>query len=121
MIGDIQINDHVFHPNGYRKLTEGFINFEVSQRTIDHTLVSDFLSVKRTFTISWDNATISGELLDEFITLYLSSSDVTFTKTNYDLSKTTVVCRLKLPESWKRDYEQGTYSYSGIIVTLEEI
>lgn len=121
MIGDIQINDHVFHPNGYRKLTEGFIDFEVSARTINNTLVSDFFDTKRTYSISWDGASITGELLDEFIALYKSTDDVTFIKTNYDLTTTTVICRLRLSGNFLRDYEQGTYSYNGITIELEEV
>lgn len=121
MIGDIQINNHVFHSNGYRKLTEGFINFEVSDRTINNTLVSDFLEVKKTFEISWDDCSIDGELLDEFIGLSQSADDVTFIKTNYDLTTTTTTCRLTLSESFARDYERGKYSYNGVKIKLEEV
>lgn len=121
MIGDIQINDHVFHSNGYRKLTEGFINFEVSDRTINNTLVSDFLETKRTYEISWENCSIDGELLDEFISLSQSATDVTFIKTNYDLTTTTTICRLKISDSFDRVYDQGKYSYDGIKIKLEEV
>lgn len=121
MIGDIQINDHVFHSNGYRKLTEGFINFEVSDRTINNTLVSDFLETKRTYEISWENCSIDGELLDEFITLSQSADDVTFIKTNYDLTTTTTTCRLSMSENFNRIYERGKYSYEGVKIKLEEI
>ena len=119
--GDIQINSHVFHPNGYRKLTEGFIEFEKTQRSINNTLTSDFLAKKRTFVITWENCSIDGELLDEFIAISNSSEDVTFTKTNYDLTETSVTCRLKLSNSFARVYDDGKYAYNGVEVTLEEI
>lgn len=121
MKGDIQINDHVFSPNGYRKLTEKIISFEKSKRTIDNTLVSDFMAVKKTFTISWDDCAIDGELLNEFMELYLSAEDVTFIKTNYDLTTSAYTCRIKLSDSFKRVYESRNYSYSGVNVTLEEV
>lgn len=121
MKGDIKINTHVFHPNGYRKLTEGFIEFEKTQRTINNTLTSDFLAKKRTYIISWEDCAIDGELLDEFIAISDSSDDVTLTKVNYDLTETVVTCRLKLSDSFERIYEQGKYAYSGVEVSLEEV
>lgn len=121
MKGDIKINNHVFSPNGYRKLTEGFIEFEKSQRTINNTLTSDFLARKKTFVISWEDCAVDGELLDEFIALSESSDDVTFVKTNYDLTETTTVCRLKISESFSRIYEAGKYAYDGVEIMLEEI
>lgn len=121
MIGTFQINEHAFHPNGYRKLTEGFINFEVSDRTINNTLVSDFLAVKKTFTISWDDCTIDGDLLEEFIEWSQSSNTVTFALTNNDLTITSTICRLKMSDTFTRVYEKGKYAYSGIEVYLEEV
>jgi len=79
------------------------------------------LEVKKTFEISWDDCSIDGELLDEFIGLSQSADDVTFIKTNYDLTTTTTTCRLTLSESFARDYERGKYSYNGVKIKLEEV
>jgi hypothetical protein len=121
MKGDIKINDITLTANGYTKLTEGFINFEVKERTIDNTLVSDFFGVKRTFKISWEKCVISGDLLDSFIEIYLAGEDVTFIKTNYDLTETTYTCKLYLPDSFMRAYEKDNYGYDSIEVSLEEV
>lgn len=121
MIGDIQINDRVLTANSYRKITEGFIDFEVSDRTIDNTLVSDFLATKKTFVVEWRDCAIDGELLNELIALSQSSDDVTFIKTNYDLTTTTTICRLKLSDSFKRIYEKEKYAYEDVKVSLEEV
>jgi hypothetical protein len=121
MKGDIQINDILFTANGYTKLTEGFVSFEIKNRTINNTLVSDFLNIKKTFEISWENCSLSGDLLDQFIALYISDSDITFIKTNYDLTESTYICRLSMSESFLRDYEKDNYSYNGVKIKLEEV
>ena len=118
--GSYKINDHVFSPNGGRTLTEGYLDFEVTDRTINKTLVSDFVIFKRTFSIKWSVA-ITQDLLEIILAWYTAKQDVTFTKVNKDGTESSYTCRLSIPENFTRVYELKEYSYSDFEISLVEV
>jgi hypothetical protein len=102
-----------------RTYSQGWIDFEVVERTINRTLVSDFVAFKRRFSIEWELA--SGELVAELLDLYLDKEDVIFEETQADNSVKTWTCRLSISDDIVRDIEVGNFAFSGFGITLEEV
>lgn len=119
MAGELQI-DTILLPDYGLRFSEGYIDFEVKDRTIDRTLVSDFVAIKRIFTVAWDNP-ISGTLLADLVDLYMAKEDVTFTVTNADTTNTVYTCRLDIGNEYLREIASGNYAFSGLVITLEEV
>lgn len=119
MAGELQI-DTILLPEYGLRFSEGYIDFEVKDRTIDRTLVSDFVAIKRVFTIAWDNP-ISGTLLASILEIYIAKKDVSFAITNADTSTTTYTCRLDIGGEYLREIASGNYAFSGFTITLEEV
>lgn len=117
--GDIQINSVLLPFEGI-KVSYGYIDFEVVDRTIDKTLVSDFIALKRIFTISWDNM-VSGTFMADIIDIYILKQDVTLIVTNADLSTSTYTCKLSISDRVLRELYSGNYAFSGFTITLEEV
>jgi len=116
--GELRVNDITLPIEG-RLYTPGYIDFEVTQRTIDRTLVSDFVTIKRTFNVAWDRA--YGSLVAPLIELYLAKEDVTFYEVQPDLTTDSYTCRLSIPDSFTRELQSGEYGYTGFAITLEEV
>ena len=116
--GELRINSMILPKEG-RLYSPGWLNFEVKQRTINRTLVSDLQGIKRKFTIAWDR--VYGTLFADLIDLYLDNVDVTFTEVKPDLTEAVYNCRLSIPQSVRRELESGEYGYTGFSITLEEI
>lgn len=106
-------------PEYQRKYSQGWIDFEVKDRTINRTLVSDFVAFKRVFTISWP--VVDGSLMAELLEIYLLKNDVTFYETQADLSVRSYICRLDIGREVLRDIEAGNFAFSGFSITLEEV
>jgi hypothetical protein len=106
-------------PDFERQYSQGWIDFEVSERTINRTLVSDFVAFKRTFTISWP--ILSEETLAALLEWYLDKEDVTFTETQSDSSTLSWTCRISISDSILREIEAVDYAFSGFSITLEEV
>lgn len=119
MIGDIQLGSVLLPATEYRKLTEGYLQFEVGERTINNTYVSDFIDSKKTFTIEW-NCSIDETLMQSIIDLY-TGDDITVLYTESDGTVSTYICHMVLPESWDRSSYVNPYSYDGFSVYLEEV
>jgi len=121
--GELKINA-IIMPDHSLKYAPGFISFEVMQRTIDNTLVSDLKDDKRKFSLSWDNA-LDGAFVESIIALYVAGADVTFTVTDEALVDTVYDCHisisLEILRKFSRKRETGNYAYSGFAIELEEI
>lgn len=121
--GELKINSIVI-PDSSLNFSPGWISFEVTQRTIDNTLVSDLKDDKRKFNLSWDNC-IDGDFFEQIVALYELGEDVTFTVTAEDLTDDVYDCHLTIsPEVLRkvtRKRETGNYAYSGFAIALEEI
>jgi hypothetical protein len=117
--GDIQINAILLPIPGLR-FTPGYIDFEVRDRTIDKTLVSDFVTIKHSFNIGWDYP-VSGVFMADMVTLYLAKADVTLTVTNSDLTTTVYTCSLDISKEHLREIASGSYAFSGFTLMLEEV
>lgn len=117
--GDIQINTILLPIPGLR-FSPGYIDFEIRDRTINKTLVSDFVTIKNRFTITWEYP-VSGTFMAEILTLYLAKDDVTLTVTNSDLSTTAYTCALMVSHETLREITSGSYAFSGFSITLEEV
>lgn len=102
------------------RFNPGHIDFEVSDRTIDKTLVSDFITIKNKFTISWDYP-VSGTFMAEIVELYLAKEDVTFTVTNADATTSVYTCWLSISEECLREIVSGSYAFSGFTISMEEV
>lgn len=97
----------------------GWIDFEIKQRTINNTLVSDLKDIKRRFVVSYDR--IYGTLFADIIDLWLENEDVTFIEVQSDLTELSFTCRIEFPDSVRRELESGDYGYTGFAFTLEEV
>lgn len=102
------------------KFTEGWIDFEVQDRTVNRTLVSDFIAFKRKFSITWQYP-ISGTLLAELLDIYIAKADVVFTIVNADLTETLYTCKVSISGDYLREIIAGNYAFSGFTVELEEV
>jgi hypothetical protein len=109
----------IFLPEYERKYTQGWIDFEVSERTINKTLVSDFVAFKRTFAVTWN--VLDGEVMSSLIMLYLNKQDVNFHEKQPDGSYLSWVCKLSISQSIFREIEIGNFAFSGFAITLEEV
>jgi hypothetical protein len=117
--GDLQINS-ILLPLDDIQYKPGWIDYEVTDRTINRTLVSDFIAFKRTFDISWKNP-LEGSFLADLLDLYLAKEDVTFTETAADLTTTAYTCRMSISNKYLREIMSGNYAFSGFSITLEEV
>jgi hypothetical protein len=106
-------------PEWERKYTQGYIDFEVSERTINRTLVSDFIAFKRTFGVTWN--ILDGATISTLIDLYLAKEDVVFYEEQPNSSFLNWTCRLSISQSILREIEIGNYAFSGFSITLEEV
>lgn len=106
-------------PEFERKYSQGWIDFEVSERTINRTLVSDFVAFKRTFSITWN--ILDGAVLASLLDLYLAKEDVTFYEEQADSSFKSWVCKIGISDSILREVEAGNFAFSGFAITLEEV
>jgi len=117
--GDLKINDILLPLEGLQ-YKPGWIDYEVTDRTINKTLVSDFVAFKRTFAISWSYP-LDGSFLADLLDLYIAKADVTFTETGADLVDTSYTCKLSISSSYLRELYSGNYAFSGFAITLEEV
>jgi hypothetical protein len=106
-------------PEPGRLYEPGWIDFEVTERTINRTLVSDFVAIKRQFQVSYDR--IYGNLFGDILDLYLDKEDVTFYEEQPDGSYNSWICRVDFPAQVKRDLNTGLYGYTGFSFRLEEV
>jgi hypothetical protein len=95
------------------------IDFEVKQRTVNKTLVSDFQDIKKRFTISWDRS--YGTLYADLLEIFLEREDVTFIEVQPDLSEVSYTCLMSISESVRREIEAGDYGFTGFSIVLEEV
>lgn len=121
MNGDIYIDDFLLpDTDGSLVLNEGVIDFEVSERTINNTLVSDFIGFKKRFRITWNNL-ISGELLEILKTIYYAKEDVDLKITSELGVDTTYVCKMNMSPEYLRESKGSVFAYSGVEISFEEV
>lgn len=118
-VGDIQINTIIL-PNEGLRFTPGYIDFEVKDRTINKTLVSDFATIKRKFTIIWDYP-VTGTFMADILELYLAKEDVTLYVTEANATISQYTCWLDISKENLRDISSGVYAFSGFTIMLEEV
>jgi hypothetical protein len=106
-------------PKSGRLYEPGWIDFEVTDRTINRTLVSDFVGIKRFFIISYDR--VYGDLFGNILDLYLDKEDVTFFEEQPNGTYKSYVCRISISETVRRELEVAEYGYTGFAFTLEEV
>jgi hypothetical protein len=109
----------IFLPEFERKYTQGWLDFEVTERTINRTLVSDFVAFKRVFSITWN--VLDGEIMSSLILLYLGKQDVVFSEQQPDTTWLSWTCKLAISDSIFREIEVGNFAFSGFSITLEEV
>ncbi len=117
--GDLSLNG-VILPNIGIQYTKGHIVFEVMDRTINKTLVSDYVTTKKTFKMSWSNI-LDGAFMADLIDIYELREDVTFIETQADLTTITTICKMTISDSYLRELESGNYAFSGFSIKLEEV
>ena len=115
----IQGATEIILPEYQRQYSQGWIDFEITDRTINKTLVSDFVAFKKVFTINWN--IVEGEFMASLIFLYLEKEDVTFSEQQPDGSWLSWVCRLTISNSLQREADAGNFAFSGFSITLEEV
>jgi hypothetical protein len=121
-MADLKLNQgatEIFLPEFERKYTQGWLDFEVSERTINRTLVSDFVGFKRTFSVTWN--VLEGEIMSSLILLYLTKQDVIFSEQQPDGSFLSWTCKLSISQSLLREIDAGNFAFSGFSITLEEV
>jgi len=119
MKGDLYINSMLV-PDRSLTYRPGWIDFEKTERTINNTLVSDFIGFKRTFKLEWSNW-MDGDFVEYIIAIYELKEDVIFheyDKNNVDVPYT---CKLSIPAEYVREYKESNFAYSGFNITLEEV
>ena len=119
MQGDLFIGSFLV-PDNTLVYSEGWIDFEVTQRTIDNTLVSDFIGFKRKFSMSWENW-LSGGFVDYVVGIYEAKQDVVFKKILADNSEELYTCKLSISDNYVREYKELDFAFSGFSITLEEV
>lgn len=119
MKGDLKINDFLI-PDSSLTYRPGWIEFEKTGRTVNNTLVSDFVGTKRKFKLEWSNW-ISGDFLDYIIPLFETKEDVTFHEFNKDNVDVSFICKLSIPLEYVREYKESNFAFSGFYITLEEV
>jgi len=117
--GDVYLNSTLM-PGSSLKVTKGYLDFEVSDRTIDKTFVSDFVATKRTRSLYWENF-LDEDFVDAMIALYLLKEDVVYSEVNSDLTITTFTVRMSISSEILREIDEGSYAYSGFVITMEEV
>lgn len=106
-------------PEWERKYTQGWIDFEVTERTINRTLVSDFIAFKRKFSITWN--ILDGATMAAIIDIYLAKEDIVFHERQSNGTFRSWTCRLSISDGILREIEAGNYAFSGFAITLEEV
>jgi hypothetical protein len=106
-------------PSRNIQYTQGWIDFEVKDRTINKTLVSDFIAIKRVFSISWP--VLEGSFMAQLINIYLAKNDVTFEEQQPNGSFLSFTCRMAISESVLREIDIENYAFSGFSFRLEEV
>jgi len=117
--GDLKINALEL-PIDNIKFSQDWIDFEVQDRTINRTLVSDFIAFKRKFVLTWQYP-LEGAFLADLLDLYIAKEDVTFTVTNADLTESLYTCKVDINGAYLREMLSGNYIFSGFGITLEEV
>ena len=117
--GELTINSIPLPLDGMR-YSQGYIDFELKERTIDQTLVSDFIAFKRIFNISWSNP-LDGSFMADIIDLYLLKEDVTLYEVQADLTTKSFVCALTIGSNFLREMYARNYAFSGFSISLEEV
>jgi hypothetical protein len=118
MSGKLLLNN-IELPAYRRNYAPGYITLEQTDRTIDGTLVSDIIGIKRRFDISWP--VLEGAFMAQLITIYLAKQAVEFKEQQPDGSYLTFSCWLSIPESVLREIEIENYAFSGFSIGLVEI
>lgn len=106
-------------PEWERKYTQSWIDFEVTERTINRTLVSDFIAFKRKFNVTWN--VLDGATMAAIIDIYLAKEDIVFHEQQSNGSFRTYTCRLSISANILREIEIGNYAFSGFSIELEEV
>lgn len=106
-------------PEVGRLYEPGWIDFEITERTINRTLVSDFIAFKRLFIVSYDR--VYGDLFADLLELFLDKEDVIFYEQQPNGTYLNYTCRLDFPQSVKRELSRGLYGYTGFSFSLEEV
>ena len=106
-------------PEAGRLYEPGWIDFEVTERTINRALVSDFIAFKRLFVVSYDR--VYGDLFADLLELFLAKEDVTFFEEQPNGTYQQYICRIDFPQSVKRELSRGLYGYTGFSFSLEEV
>ena len=101
--GDLAINSIQLRKDNIR-YSPGWIDIETTDRTINGTLVSDVIAMKRRFTITWNNPIACA-----------------FTETQSDLTTGSYTCKLDISQTYLREIIAGNYAFSGFTITLEEV
>jgi hypothetical protein len=117
--GDLYI-DTFEVPSKARRYSPGWIEFEQTRRTINNTLTSDFLAQKRKFFIEW-STWLDGDFIEYIVGIYLAGNDVVFKVCESDGTEKSYTCRLTIPSTYVREYEEKGFAYSGFNITLEEV
>lgn len=97
----------------------GYIPLEVTDRTIDGTLVSDIIALKRKFDISWP--IIDGGFMGQFVEWYVEREPLEFGEEQPDGSTVWFNVWMDIPESILREIEAGDYAFSGFRLNMVEI
>jgi hypothetical protein len=106
-------------PTYKRNYAPGYITIENTERTLDGSLVSDLIAIKRRFDVSWP--VIDGEFVASILPIYLNRDAVEFGETQPDNTVAWFDCRLTIPESILREIEIGEFAFSGFALNLVQI
>jgi|WetSurMetagenome_2_1015567.scaffolds.fasta_scaffold424529_2 hypothetical protein len=117
--GDFYIND-ILLPKSSIKPTKGRLDFEISERTIDNTFVSDLKAIKEKRSFTWENA-LDEDFITPMMEIYYAGEDVIYREVNSDLTETTFTMRMKIPDDIAQEVLEGSYAYSGFSISLEEV
>lgn len=97
----------------------GYITLETTDRTINGTLVSDLIAIKRKFAISWP--ILDGAFMADFIELYVAGEPVEFGETGVDSIVTWYDCKLEISQETLREIHAGNFAFSGFSMELLEL
>ena len=112
-------NSLVILPDTGRTYTQGWLDFELTERTINRTLVSDLIATKRVFSITWEQA--SRALVSQLVLLFLDERYLTFEEEQHDGSFLSWDVRLTIGANILRDIEAQDYSFVGFVINLEQV
>ena len=119
MKGDLFIDTYLV-PDSSLVFTKGRLDFEKTERTINNTLVSDFIGFKKTFALEWGNW-LDGDFVDYIIGIYEAKEDVEFKEVLADNTEEVSICKLSISDSYVREYKEKNFAFSGFTVSLEEV